>query len=64
VAGIGRFDGNPGADMLFWHDNYLDISSGGAGAPQRQSRQDMANKKQTGINHCYSTSSRQTDAMR
>lgn len=41
AAAIGRFDGNASADVLLWHDNYLDISSGGAGVPQRQSRQDM-----------------------
>jgi hypothetical protein len=41
VAAIGRFDGNVGADVLLWHGDYLDISSGGAGVPQRQSLQDM-----------------------
>ena len=38
---IGRFNGDRSADMLFWHDNYFDISANGSGTPQRQSRQDM-----------------------
>ncbi|MCW5852368.1 MAG: VCBS repeat-containing protein [Anaerolineae bacterium] len=41
TAGIGRFDGNASADVLLWHDDYLDISTGGAGALTRHSRQDM-----------------------
>jgi hypothetical protein len=42
-AAIGRFDANPGADILFFwtHDNYLGIQSSGVGAPKRHSRQDM-----------------------
>jgi hypothetical protein len=49
---IGRFDGAPGADVLTWAPggsaisgilgfNAFDIASGGAGAFQRHSRQDM-----------------------
>ena len=38
---IGRFDGNASADVLLWHDDYLDISTAGTGAPTRHSRQDM-----------------------
>jgi hypothetical protein len=41
IAGIGRFSGGRGADILLWNGLYLDISAGGTGAPQRQSRQDM-----------------------
>jgi VCBS repeat protein len=41
AAAIGRFDGNVGEDVLLWHDNYLDIASGGSGASRHQSRQDM-----------------------
>jgi len=41
VAAIGRFTGNPSADMLLWHDNYFDIAKGGVSAPQRHSNQDM-----------------------
>ncbi len=41
VPAVGRFDSARGADVLQWHDHYLDVSSGGVGAPQRQSRQDM-----------------------
>jgi hypothetical protein len=41
VAAIGRFDGDAGEDVLLWKDDYLEISAGGEGAPQRQSRQDM-----------------------
>lgn len=41
MAGLGRFDGNRSADLLLWHDDYLDIAPGGAGAAQRQSRQNM-----------------------
>ena len=42
-AAVGRFDANPGADILFYWTgyNYLGIQSSGVGAPQRQSRQDM-----------------------
>ncbi|TKB69808.1 MAG: hypothetical protein E8D45_13575 [Nitrospira sp.] len=42
-AAVGRFDTNPGADILFYWTgyNYLGIQSSGVGAPQRQSRQDM-----------------------
>ena len=38
---IGRFDGNASADVLLWHDNYLDIASGGSAEPHRHSLQDM-----------------------
>jgi len=41
AAAIGRFDGKRAADVLLWHNDYLDIATGGAGAPQRHSRQDM-----------------------
>ena len=41
VAAVGGFDSTPGADVLQWHDHYLDISSDGVGAAHRQSRQDM-----------------------
>lgn len=41
IAGIGRFRGNRGADLLLWDGLYLDISTGVTEAPQRQSRQDM-----------------------
>ena len=41
AALIGRFDGNASADILLWHDAYLDIVPGGSGAAVRQSRQDM-----------------------
>jgi hypothetical protein len=41
VAAIGRFNSNVGEDVLLWHGNYLDISSGGAEASRRHSRQDM-----------------------
>jgi hypothetical protein len=41
AAAIGRFDGNASADVLLWHDYYLDISARGTGTPVRQSRQDM-----------------------
>lgn len=37
---VGNFDDTPGADVLMWHDNFLDITSG-SGAPRKQSRQDM-----------------------
>jgi len=39
--GVGRFDDVPGADLLFWNDNYWQAISAGKGSPQRQSRQDM-----------------------
>jgi FG-GAP-like repeat len=41
LAALGRFDDQPGADLLFWTDNYLQIISSGTGALQRHSRQDM-----------------------
>jgi hypothetical protein len=42
LAGIGRFGGNAGADLLLWGDgNNFCIVPGGTGAAQRQSRQDM-----------------------
>jgi hypothetical protein len=44
VAGIGRVDGIPGADLLLWgakDGNNLCVVSGGVGAAQRQSAQDM-----------------------
>lgn len=42
-AAVGRFDANPGADILFYwtNDNHLGIQSSGVGAAQRQSRQHM-----------------------
>jgi len=40
-AAIGRFAGNRGVDVLLWHDDYLDIATGGSGTPKRQSNQDM-----------------------
>jgi VCBS repeat protein len=40
-AAVGRFDDHPGADILVWHENFLEALSSGTGAPQRQSRQDM-----------------------
>src|SRR5262249_23495392 len=41
IVAVGRFDGKAGADLLLWHDDYLDIVPGGSGASARQSRQDM-----------------------
>ncbi len=45
LAGVGRFSGNPGADVLLWcHGspcNDLYIASGGTGAAQLYSPQDM-----------------------
>jgi hypothetical protein len=41
IAAIGRFDADPGSDVLTWHSNYLDIASAGTAASVRQSRQDM-----------------------
>lgn len=41
VAGIGRFNAGAGADVLLWHDNYLEISAQAVGVPARQSREDM-----------------------
>ncbi|MBZ5629818.1 MAG: VCBS repeat-containing protein [Acidobacteriia bacterium] len=41
VAGIARFSGNPGADVLVWNNNELCIVSGGTGDPQPWSRQDL-----------------------
>ena len=41
VAAVGCFDTERGADILLWHDNYLDIASGGYGASRRHSNQDM-----------------------
>ncbi len=41
IAAIGRFDGNTTEDILLWKGDYLEISAGGLGTPQRQSRQDM-----------------------
>jgi hypothetical protein len=41
VPAIGRFDDNPGADVLLWFDRRFDIASSGAAASVRQSRQDM-----------------------
>ena len=42
-AAVGRFDENPGVDILFYsaNGNYLGIQSSGNGAPVRHSRQDM-----------------------
>ncbi len=42
-AAIGRFDANPGSDILFYwtNDNHLGIQSSGVGAPQRYSTQHM-----------------------
>lgn len=43
LAGVGRFDVHPGADIIFFqtNTNYLTIHSSGNGAPVLQSRQDM-----------------------
>jgi hypothetical protein len=41
AVAIGRFDDVPGADLLFWQGNTLNIASGGSGASIPQSRQDM-----------------------
>jgi FG-GAP-like repeat len=41
AAAIGRFNSGEGADVLLWHDNYLDIAPSGAGNSSRYSRQDM-----------------------
>lgn len=41
AAAIGRFDARKGADVLLWHDNYLDIAPRGAGNLNRHSREDM-----------------------
>jgi len=49
MVGIGQFDGTSGADILIWgssseqddYGNNFCIVSGGTGAAQRQSRQDM-----------------------
>lgn len=42
LPAIGRFDDAPGADVLTWAPgNVLNIASGGAGATQTHSRQDM-----------------------
>ena len=40
---VGRFDANPGSDILFYwtNDNHLGIQSSGVGAPQRYSTQHM-----------------------
>lgn len=42
-AAVGRFDANPGVDILFYsaNGNYLGIQSSGNSAPARHSRQDM-----------------------
>ena len=42
-AAVGRFDANPGADILFFwtNGNYLGIQSSGLGAAIRHSNQDM-----------------------
>jgi len=42
-AAVGRFDANPGVDILFYsaNGNYLGIQSSGIGAAVRHSRQDM-----------------------
>jgi|CXWL01.1.fsa_nt_gi hypothetical protein len=42
-AAVGRFDANPGVDILFYsaNGNYLGIQSSGVGAAVRHSRQDM-----------------------
>ncbi len=41
AVATGRFDENPGADVLMWKDNYLVIASRGSGSSNRQSNQDM-----------------------
>ena len=41
LAAIGNFDSNAGADVLVWHDNFLDIASRGSSPPRKQSRQDI-----------------------
>ena len=41
IAATGRFDDNPGADILTWNNRWLDIVSSGSAEPQRHSRQDM-----------------------
>lgn len=44
LVGVGRFDGNPGADVLLWGNdgnNNLCIAPGGTSPAIRQSRQDM-----------------------
>jgi hypothetical protein len=41
AAAVGPFDGSQGDDVLAWHDNYLDILSGGSADPVRQSNQDI-----------------------
>ena len=41
AVAVGRFDNAPGADVLLWHDDYLDLSASGSATPVRQSRQDM-----------------------
>jgi hypothetical protein len=40
LAAIGRFDSHAGVDMLLWHDNALDITSG-LGSPRNHNRNDM-----------------------
>ena len=42
-AAVGRFDANPGVDILFYsaNGNYLGIQSSGVGSAVRHSRQDM-----------------------
>jgi hypothetical protein len=41
VPAVGRFDGDASADVLLWHNNFLEITAGGAGTRVRHSRQDM-----------------------
>lgn len=41
MVAVGRFDGDASVDVLLWHNNFLEISAGGAGSPVRQSRQDL-----------------------
>jgi hypothetical protein len=41
AAAVGRFDGDASADVLLWHNNFLEITAGGAGTRVRHSRDDM-----------------------
>jgi hypothetical protein len=41
AAAVGRFDGDASADVLLWHNYFLEITAGGAGTRVRHSRQDM-----------------------
>lgn len=41
VAAIGSFESNANADILLWHNLYLDLVAGGTGLAVRHSREDM-----------------------